>query len=200
MGLDDQGSGGFGEGVGSTDVRVLRGRLLIATPGMNDPNFDRTVIIVVEHTEDGALGVVLNRPSGLEVSDPLPAWGALAAEPGVVFVGGPVSPDSALVIGRVVDPMFQRWAPIVDGVGVLDVGIDPSDLAEHVDAVRIFAGYAGWSPGQLENEVESGAWFVADALTADVLATDPVGLWAEVLHRSDESKLLAEHPPQPWLN
>lgn len=182
------------------DVRQLRGKLLVATPGMQDPNFDRTVLLVVEHTPDGALGVVLNRPSGLEVADPLPTWGDLAAEPGVVFVGGPVSPDAALVIGHVVDPAFHRWAPIVDEVGVLDVGIDPTDLGDRVDAVRIFAGYAGWSPGQLEGEIDAGAWFVTEALPHDVLAVDPVGLWADVLHRAGEASLLASHPPQPWLN
>jgi putative transcriptional regulator len=167
---------------------------------MNDPNFDRTVLLMIEHSEQGALGVVLNRPSNLDVGDPLPSWGALAAEPGVVFVGGPVSPDAALVVGRVVDPAFGRWSPVVEDVGVLDVGIDPDELQGHVDGVRIFAGYAGWSPGQLEAEITAGAWFVADAFPHDVLAIDPIGLWADVLHRAGEPELLATHPPQPWLN
>ncbi len=187
-------------GAGGSDQRVVRGRLLVATPGMNDPNFDRTVLLVIEHTDEGALAIVLNRPSGLEVADPLPGWGALAAEPGVVFVGGPVAPDAALVVGRVTDPAFDRWAPVIEDLGVLDVGLDPADLGTRVADVRIFAGYAGWSPGQLEGEIDAGAWFVLDGVIDDVLSVDPVDLWADVLHRVDQATLYASHPPQPWLS
>jgi putative transcriptional regulator len=138
-------------------VTPLKGRLLVANPAMPDPNFHRTVVLVLAHQGDGALGVVLNRPSDLEVDSPLPRWERLVADPAVVFVGGPVAPGAAICLARVPDPPVRLagatgsgdggWVPLLGELGTLDLERDPEDLAISVDAIRVFAGYAGWGSG-----------------------------------------------------
>ena len=126
----------------------LAGKLLVALPVLVDPNFDRTVVLLLSHGEEaGALGVVLNRPSTTDLVEPLPLWSDVAADPAVVFVGGPVEPQMAIALGR--DD---------NGVGTIDLDGDPALLT--VRQVRVFAGYAGWSAGQLESELADGAWAV----------------------------------------
>ncbi len=158
----------------------LRSRLLVASPSLTDPNFYRSVVFLIDHDDDGALGVVLNRPTEVSVGDPLPGWDLLAAEPAVVFSGGPVQPVAAVAIGRT-----------AEGVGTLDLNQDPLEAAREVEAVRVFSGYAGWSPGQLEGEIDEGAWIVVDAEPDDVMSEDPEGLWERVLER--------QPPPVCWL-
>jgi putative transcriptional regulator len=160
----------------------LRGRLLVATPALGDPNFDRTVVLILEHTPEGAVGVILNRPSltGLgEAGADWGGWDALAAEPAVVFVGGPVSRTSVICIARSADDDAHGFQPVLGEVGVADLAQPPKG----VEAVRLFAGYAGWGEGQLEAEIEAGAWFVLDARPEDPLTPDPEDLWPEVLRR-----------------
>jgi len=165
--------------------------LLVASPLLADPNFHRTVVLVLEHVEDdGAVGVVLNRPTEVLVHAALPDWDAVAAEPSVVFVGGPVAEGAAICLGR------RRGA---EGVEVVDLELDPDDVA--AEEVRLFAGYAGWGPGQLEDEIEEGAWFVVDADPHDALSGDPEGLWARVLRRQrGRLRLFALYPPSPSVN
>jgi putative transcriptional regulator len=197
-------------------VTSFKGRLLVANPAMPDPNFHRTVVLLLAHQDDGALGVVLNRPSELDVDSPLPRWERLVADPAVVFVGGPVAPGAAICLARVPDPPLAGlpgedppdgpagmggWVPLVGELGTLDLEGDPDDLTIKVEAIRVFAGYAGWGPGQLEGEVDAGAWFVVTADAADALAADPEALWKRVLRRQGgQLALVAAYPDEPSLN
>jgi putative transcriptional regulator len=178
------------------------GRLLVATPALTDPNFSRTVVQLAQHSDaDGALGVVLNRPSETPLGDVLPGWALLAPDPVVVFVGGPVQETAAICLGRLSAPVASESVVLVPGapwLGTLDLEADP---AEPVQEVRVFAGYAGWSPGQLEAEVEEGAWWVLDALPGDCFTPDPGRLWAQVLRRQGMPLALAStYPPDLALN
>lgn len=182
---------------------TLKGKLLIASPRLGDPNFERAVILLLEHNPEGALGVVLNRPSETDVVDPLPTWAALAAHPAVVFVGGPVQVDAVVCLART-DPGAAApagWEPVVGPLGVLDLHKEPIEYGDSLDQVRLFAGYAGWDEGQLEGELDEGAWFVVDADPADALSPDPDRLWRFVLRRQGSPLArLANYPPDPSLN
>lgn len=158
---------------GMTEVSSLTGRLLVATPALADPNFERAVVLLLDHDEEGSLGVVLNRPTPVDVGDILEDWADLAGEPGVVFQGGPVSLDSALGVAVVPGGASGERAPLgwrrVHGaIGLVDLEAPPELLAPAVGALRIFAGYAGWGPGQLEDELAEGAWYVVESEPGDV--------------------------------
>jgi len=172
----------------------------VATPLLTDPNFDRTVILMLEDNEDGALGLVLNRPSPLEVGEPLPDWADLSASPPVVFVGGPVSRSSVIALARCSDEpeiSEEAWTSVLGPIGVLDLTADAALLHALVDDVRVFAGYAGWDTEQLRGEIAEGAWFVVDALPDDATTDDPEDLWREVLRRQrDPRPLLRQLPPR----
>ncbi|MGH8986517.1 MAG: YqgE/AlgH family protein [Acidimicrobiia bacterium] len=161
----------------------MKGRLLVAVPGMYDPNFDRTVVLLLEHTEDGALGVVLNRPSETGVEEALPGWEPVAAAPPVVFVGGPVAPTGALALGTVTGDDAEGWTPVLGPVGLLDLSQSAVGASFGVAQARLFAGHAGWTAGQLEGEIDAGGWFVVDAEPDDALFPDPEHLWPSVLAR-----------------
>lgn len=179
---------------GSTPTR---GRLLVAGPPLEDPNFRRTVVFMIEHNDDGALGVVLNRPSPIDIADALPQWVGLAAAPPAVFIGGPVEQGAVLGLGRLVDDAApEGLTPVHAGIGVLDLEADPARLLGDVGGVRLFTGYAGWGPGQLEAELAMGGWFVVDAEPSDVTTTAPDDLWRAVLRRqpNEDLALLALFP------
>ena len=183
--------------------RPTRGRLLVAGPMLEDPNFRRTVVFMVEHNEEGALGLVLNRPSPLDVADTLPAWLDLAASPANLFVGGPVEQGSVLGLGRTTgDDAAATTTPVHAGVAVLDLEADPTVLVGDVAGVRLFTGYAGWGPGQLEGEMAVGGWIVVDAEPEDVVTDDPAGLWRAVLRRQpdEDLALLALYPDDVSVN
>ncbi len=172
----------------------LTGRLLVALPALDDPNFARAVVFVIDHDEEGALGVVLNRASDVPVADAVDAFDALVPAPDVLFGGGPVEPDALVAIGR-----SRRPAPgdmtIVEGLQLVDLDEDPRTLGDEIEAVRVFAGYAGWSPGQLEQELWQGAWVAVDAQPGDVFTATPATLWRDVLARQRGSlRLLATYP------
>ncbi|MGH9042036.1 MAG: YqgE/AlgH family protein [Acidimicrobiia bacterium] len=178
-----------------------RGRLLVATPELADPNFERAVVFLLEHTPEGAVGVVVNRPSGASLSEAgadWNGWDAFAAPPEVVFVGGPVSRTAVIAVARSVEGKTDGFQPVLgDDVGVVDLGVEPRD----VEAVRLFAGYAGWAGGQLEGELTAGGWFILDALPSDPLSPDPDELWRAVLRRQGgRLALFAACPPDPTLN
>lgn len=157
--------------------------LLVAAPPLADRNFDRTVVLLLEHSPMGAVGVVLNRPGETAVEEALPGWERLAAEPSQVFVGGPVGGDAAIGLGRARHPTAgSGWEPLVGAVGTIDLHRDPLDVLGDIEAVRIFAGYAGWGAGQLEGELEAGAWIVLPAVPDDVLGPAD-DLWRRVLRR-----------------
>ena len=184
------------------------GQLVVATPQLEDPNFARTVVLLLQVDEqDGALGLVLNRPTGTDVDEVLPDWSPLACAPAVVFTGGPVQPQAAICLGhkRVDGPQLGAYAELegVPGgsVGTVDLDAEPNDLARAVAEVRVFAGYAGWSAGQLESEVAEGAWWVLDSLPADAFDVHPELLWQQVLRRQGPPiAFAASYPPDPALN
>ncbi|MBI2710166.1 MAG: YqgE/AlgH family protein [Actinobacteria bacterium] len=155
----------------------LSGRLIVATPLIGDPNFERTVILVLAHDDSGAFGVVLNRPSATGAEELLPEWSAVAAEPDVVFVGGPVGRNA--VLGVVEHP--ERAG--VDRFETVDLNRSPWDRADDPGAVRLFAGSAGWGVGQLEEELADRAWWVVEAEAGDVITAEPEQLWRTVLRR-----------------
>jgi putative transcriptional regulator len=179
-----------------------KGRLLVATPMLNDPNFERTVVLMLEDNDDGALGLVLNRPSPLEVGEPLPDWAELSANPQVVFVGGPVARSSVIALARCNDNVpDETWTSVLGPIGVLDLTADATLLHTAVDDVRVFAGYAGWDAEQLVAEIAEGAWFVVDALPSDAITDEPEVLWREVLKRQpDPLRRIAHYPPDPSVN
>lgn len=186
------------------DQPALGGRLLVATPRLDDPNFTRTVVLVLEHGAPGAVGVVLNRPMHVEVGEILAGWAELAgaAPPGVIFSGGPVSPDAVIGLARPAPSTAPPpWHEVAPGIAVVDLSVAPSDQPAPLQAARLFSGYAGWDAEQLEGEIEEGAWFVLEALASDVLGDDPDRLWHDVLQRQGgRLAMLASYPPKPGVN
>jgi putative transcriptional regulator len=174
------------------------GMLLVASPALLDPNFADSVVLLLDVDDGGALGVVLNRPSGVRVADVLEGWDEVVSEPEVLFQGGPVSTQGALAVGVV---RTERDTPVgfreVDGpLGLVDLDT-PLELVEGSLAhLRIFAGYAGWGAEQLAGEIEEGSWYVVPAEPADVFRADPSGLWRDVLRRQPGE--LAWHSTRPF--
>ena len=165
---------------------LTTGRLLVATPKLEDPNFARAVVLLLDHDGDGALGVIISRPTTVPVADVLPRWSDLVTGPDVLFSGGPVGTDSALAVAIVDgseddDPV--GWRRLYPGAGLVDLDAPPELLAGVLTGMRVFAGYAGWGPGQLEEEVDEGAWYVVPAETEDLLCPDAEQLWRRVLRR-----------------
>jgi putative transcriptional regulator len=196
----------FGEQqrVGGRSVESMTGQLLVATPTLKDPNFDRTVVLLVAHETGGALGVVLNRATEVPVAEVLGTWGELAGDPAVLFEGGPVQPESAICLARTKPEVKKRLSgfhPVSGALGTLDLSADPERMRESVAGIRVFAGYSGWSAGQLEDEIASGSWFVFDALPGDPFVERPDDLWAMVLRRQgDILAAVAHFPPDVSLN
>ena len=185
------------------DGRRLVGRLLVATPSLRSPAFSRTVVLLLDHGDEGALGVVLNRPMEVEVAAVLPDWQPYVTEPGVLFQGGPVALDSALglvsVPGDEVEPPGVRR--ISGSLGLVDLDATPEDVVRRLSGMRIFAGYAGWAAGQLEAEVGEGSWYVVDSEARDAFVDEPATLWRDVLRRQGgDLAYVASFPPDPSLN
>ena len=183
------------------------GSLLIAAPTMADPNFARTIVLLLDAGNDGALGVVLNRPTELSVATVLAPWAEVVSGPDVLFQGGPVETDSALAVAAVGEDLADEaeepvgWRRVFASTGLVDLDAPVELLAPAVSSLRIFAGYAGWSAGQLEDEIEQGAWYVVPAEAGDPFLDDPSGLWATVLRRQGgQLAMLATMPAEPTLN
>jgi putative transcriptional regulator len=179
----------------------LRGKLLIASPALIDPNFHRTVILIAEHTGEGAMGLVLNRPAETLVADVVPDLSELADDGAPVYFGGPVASDAVIVLAEFDDP--ERASVLLDE----DLGFVGSesgelgDVAEGVRRARIYAGHAGWGPGQLEGELEEESWIVEPPQREEIFSADAAGLWSAVLRRKGrEYALLATMPPDPSVN
>jgi putative transcriptional regulator len=184
---------------------MTKGRLLVATPALVDDNFDRTVILVVEHTEEGALGVVLNRPGGVAVGEILDRWEPLATRPAVMYIGGPVEREAILALGAHLhsEPATDVGTTMVIGsIGVVDLSREPDEVAAELTGLRLFSGYAGWGPGQLDKEIDAGGWVVVDADPTDVLTEEAEALWPGVLGRQSDPALrrLALYPAEITLN
>jgi putative transcriptional regulator len=177
------------------------GRLLVAMPALEDPEFARAVVLLIDHDEDGALGVVLNRASEVPVSEATEALIDLVPAPGVLFGGGPVEPDALVAIGRPHDGAARTDTTFVEGLRLVDLDQDPKLAGAELTQVRLFAGYAGWAPGQLEHELWHGAWTVVDSQPGDVFTPYPETLWQDVLARqSGRLRLLAAYPTDASLN
>jgi putative transcriptional regulator len=180
---------------------ALKGRLLVAAPALADPNFRRTVVLMLEHTAEGSVGLVLNRPTPMLAREALPdVLAAALADEERVHQGGPVQPEAVLLLGDFVEP--DAAAGIAFGsVGIVDPEADLEQLGSKVRQMRAFGGYAGWAGGQLEAEFAEGAWIDAVGLPSDVFTTEPDGLWSEVLRRKGgRYRLIAQMPEDPSLN
>jgi putative transcriptional regulator len=190
----------------SLGTASLTGYLLLATPRLADGQFHRAVVLLLDHDQDGALGVILNRPTELQVLDVLPVWSDVVSGPGVLFSGGPVSTDSALGLGAVRDLSAVHetpvgWKRLYERTGLVDLDTPPELLAGALAGMRIYVGYAGWAGGQLEDEIDEGAWYVVPAEPADVFDTDPERLWRRVLRRQPGAlSFMATYPADPSLN
>ena len=177
----------------------LRGQLLIASPTMFDPNFARTVVLITEHNDEGAMGMVLNRPSETRAAEILPELEEIAGtEP--VFIGGPVQPEALVVLGEFSNPDAAAWIVVAD-VGLVSAGTEVADLPDSVRRGRVYAGFSGWGPGQLEGELEEEAWIVEPPLPLELFPEDPEELWAAVLDRKGgQFSLIARMPEDPSVN
>jgi putative transcriptional regulator len=175
----------------------LRGSLLIAGPQLLDPNFRRTVVLVAEHGDEGAMGVILNRPSGMDVSDAAPDLEPLIGSEAPIFAGGPVQPTSGVVLAEVTEadePIFEDVV-LVPGLNEL------ADVIDGAGRIRVFAGYAGWGPGQLDDEIARDDWIIEPARPEDVFSESPEALWERVLERKGgQYALVARMPEDPSLN
>jgi putative transcriptional regulator len=179
----------------------LRGKLLLASPTLLDPNFVRTVVLIAEHTEEGAMGLVLNRPAASTVSEAVPDLAWLTSDDDQVYVGGPVAETAVIVLAEFDLPELAG-AIVEDDLGF--IGADADD-AERLDGAirraRVFAGHAGWGPGQLEDELDDEAWIIEPPLRDEIFTEDPEDLWSAVLRRKgNRFALLATMPPDPSLN
>ncbi len=179
-----------------------QGKLLVSVPDLGDDNFDRAVILVVEHNDEGAIGLVLNHPSETEVAEHLPDLVDSVVSPAVFFVGGPVSIGGLLALGR-----RGLDADLVNAVGVEGpiVMVDPEALVngnvEGVELIRLYTGYSGWGEGQLDAELASGVWHVIGAMPDDVLCSNPADLWRLVMKRQG-GRLASQslYPQNPHAN
>ena len=179
----------------------LRGKLLIASPALIDPNFHRTVILIAEHTGEGAMGLVLNRPAETLVADVVPDLSDLAEDGAPVYFGGPVASDSVIVLAEF-DDIELAGVLLDDDLGFVgsEAG-EMGDVADGVRRARVYAGHAGWGPGQLEGELEEESWIIEPPQREEIFSEDADGLWAAVLRRKGrEYALLATMPPDPSVN
>jgi putative transcriptional regulator len=175
----------------------LRGSLLIAAPQLLDPNFRRTVVLIADHNDEGAMGVILNRPSGMTVADAAPELEPLIGPEAPIFAGGPVQPTSGVVLAEVTELGDPVFADIVLVPGLEEL----ADVVDSAGRIRVFAGYAGWGPGQLDGELERDDWIVDPAQPGDVFHEEPDSLWSEVLQRKGgQYALVARMPDDPSLN
>lgn len=176
-----------------------RGRLLVASPSLLDPNFARTVVLVAEHSDEGAMGVVLNRPLEVSAVDAAPALAGVVSE-GPVYAGGPVQPQGVIVLADFADLAAAAFT-VSGSLGFVGADADLDTLGAAVRRARIFAGHAGWGSGQLDAELEDEGWITVDLRPGDPFTDDPHGLWSVVLARQGGSyALLARMPADPSLN
>jgi putative transcriptional regulator len=181
-------------------MESVRGQLLVAGPALLDPNFWRTVVLVVEHNEEGALGLVLNRPSETSVADAVPELAAVVEANEQLYIGGPVQPSAVIVLAQFADPADAVLLAF-DDVGVLGTGPSPEELTAGIRTSRAFLGHAGWGPGQLDGELERGDWILEPARFGDAFSAEARGLWSEVLTRKGGSyALVARMPADPSMN
>ncbi|HYH60819.1 MAG TPA: YqgE/AlgH family protein [Solirubrobacterales bacterium] len=177
----------------------LRGKLLIASPALVDPNFMRSVVLMTEHSDDGAMGIVLNRPADATARDLMPALEDIARDD-PLFIGGPVQPQAVVLLAEFADPSAAAWIVVAD-VGLASAETDFDELGDVVRRGRFYAGYSGWGPGQLEAEIEIDSWIIEPPLPAELFPDDPESLWSDVLARKGGSyELVSRMPEDPSMN
>ena len=177
----------------------LRGKLLIASPALTDPNFARSVVLMTEHTDEGAMGIVLNRPADATARDLIPALSEIARDDSL-FIGGPVQPQAVVLLAEFADTSAAAWIVVAD-VGLASAETDFDELGDAVRRGRFYAGYSGWGPGQLEMELEIESWIVEPPLPTELFPDDPDSLWSDVLARMGGSyTLVSRMPDDPSLN
>ncbi len=185
------------------ELSLGKGVFLVAAPTLRDPNFRQTVVLLCEHGNEGALGVVVNRPTAMHLSEALPQIPILEAQRHVLFSGGPVQPNQVLVLYRLTERPSESHH-VFDGVYLGgDVQMVERLLTDsHVDnPFRAYIGYSGWAPGQLENEMKTGSWITIPADPAVVFDKDPSQIWPDILRSlGGPYRLYAEMPPDPSLN
>lgn len=190
----------------ATGLTPDSGRLLVASPLLEDPHFARSVVLLLDVDPGGALGVVLNRPGPTEVAAVLERWHESVGEPPVVFEGGPVSPEIALGVATLAAadgsvPTPVGWHPVFDRCGLVDLDAPVEVVRPALAGLRIYAGYAGWSAGQLDDEIAQGGWIVLPGAVEDAVSPAPQALWSEVLRRqSGPLAWLASYPSDPSAN
>jgi putative transcriptional regulator len=178
----------------------LAGQLLLASPALRDPNFERTVVLIGVHSKDGAMGVVLNRPSAVTVGEAAPALEQAVSESEPVYVGGPVQPSSIVFLAEFLDPS-PAGLLVLGRIGFPAPDAEIVELSEATERTRVFAGFAGWGEGQLEAELDEGDWIAQTALPEDVFTDVPEELWSRVLTRKGGSyALVARMPADPSVN
>ncbi len=180
-------------------MESLKGRLLISSGGLYNPNFRHTVVLIGEHDQTGAVGVVLNRPLDSTVDEAVPTLSDLVRPGDPIFEGGPVEPNQAVLLADVPVPGFVD-VPVFDSVGFL-TGDIPADIRSAVAHARVFVGHAGWGPGQLEAELELDSWILEDPTTDDVFTPAPDALWHRILERKGPPyDAMARIPFDPSMN
>jgi putative transcriptional regulator len=187
----------------ATNGAAGAGSLLVSTPSLVDPNFAHAVVLLLDHDEDGALGVVLNRPSPVPVREVLPGWDEALAGPGVIFQGGPVATDSALAVAalRAGDDEPVGFRRLFGSTGIVDLDAPVELLVPALTGMRVFAGYAGWGSAQLAAEIDEGSWYVLPSEPDDLFGPDPGRLWARVLRRQPgELAWVSTRPLDPRMN
>ncbi len=178
----------------------LRGKLLVASPALVDPNFARSVVFITEHSEEGAMGIVLDRPSETAVAELAPQLDEVAGSEAPIYVGGPVQPNALVVLAEFTDPSAAAWIVVAD-VGFASAGVEMDELAGVVRRARVYAGYSGWGAGQLEAEMEVDSWIVEPPLPKELFPDDPEALWGGVLARKGgQYALVARMPADPSVN
>lgn len=171
-------------------MRSLRGQLLVAGPALTDPNFRRTVVLLGEHGEEGAMGLVLNRVSEVTVGEAVPPMAGLAGVDELVYIGGPVQPQAVVVLADFVDP-GRAEALVLDTIGFLPGELDDGTELGELREARVFAGYAGWGPGQLDVELRESAWLISDVQTDLIFDVEAEQMWETAIRRlgADPAKL-----------
>ena len=182
------------------DRESLKGLLLIASPSIFDPNFRQAVVLIAEHNEEGAMGVVLNRPTEATIGDVAPQLEVFADADETIYAGGPVQPSALIVLGQFIDPSAAAL-PILGDIGFVGIGTELDEVERAVHQSRVFAGHAGWGPDQLQAEMESEDWIVQPATHDDVFSHSAAELWTTLLQRmGGEYALMARMPFDPSVN
>ncbi|MEP6872555.1 MAG: YqgE/AlgH family protein [Anaerolineaceae bacterium] len=181
--------------------QFVAGKLLVASPKLDDPNFARSVVYIGIHDSNGAFGLVLNRMLTFHVSDHLQAWAGAVSVPAVIFNGGPVEPSAVLGLATPLDEPGPGWSELAGGIGLVDLNLSAAETAPRLARLRMFLGYSGWGAGQLEDEIRNEGWFVVAMEVSDLIAPEPAGLWQRVLRRQPgQLAMFAYFPEDPTRN